>query len=199
MNSLREKGEKAQLLDHLDFLRKRWRMIVAIFLGFIAVAAFVTRRLPLVYQSTTRVLVGAGVSRNMITDRASPFESYFLERRSFETQLEVMRSEPVAVKAAQLLGWIDADSTPEQRRQAMASVKSALSVIRVHDTRIVVLRADGPTPSEARALAEATANAYITYTQEQRDSARRRSIAWLTDETANLLRITIIRDFLNRH
>jgi capsular exopolysaccharide synthesis family protein len=186
MPTLRERSEDGHLLDHLEFARKRWRMIAAIFLGFVAVAGWMTRRLPPVYQSTTRVLVGAGLSGSLLSDRANAIESYFLERRSFETQLEVIRSEPVAERAALLLGRIGPDTPEEERRAWIATIKSAVSVNRVSDTRIVVLRASGASPRSARDLADAVARAYIEYSQDQQDGARRRSIAWLTEETSNL-------------
>jgi capsular exopolysaccharide synthesis family protein len=186
VSTVRPDGGEDHLLNHLEFLRKRWRVMVAIFLGFIAAGAAVTHRLPPVYQSTTRVLVGSGLSGNVLSERSTPIESYFLEKRSFETQLEVIRSEPVAERAALLMGRIGDDTAPERRRAIIASFKGAVSADRVRDTRIVLISARGPSPEGARALADATARAYIEYSEDQRAEARRRSIAWLTSETANL-------------
>lgn len=178
--------EELHLVDHFEFLRKRWRMVAATFAGFVAIAAVATYRLPPVYQAGARVLIGSGLPGNGVPERSSAFDGYFLERRSFETQLEIMRSEPVLERAATILGRIDHDTPPERYQAIIAGIKGAVSVDQVHDTRIVLLRARDHRPEGARDLANAIAEAYIAYSEEQRSEARRRSIAWLTSETAHL-------------
>ncbi len=179
-------SEEPHLLDHLDFLRKRWRMVVAIFAGFVACAALVSLRVDPVYLATARVVVGSGGGQRLLTDGSASIEGYFLERRSFETQLEIIRSEPVAERGARILGRIHDDTIPSIRSAQIASIQAAVSVERVRDTRIVQVRARHPVPEKARDLANAMAEAYIAYAEEQRDAARKRSIAWLSSETANV-------------
>ncbi len=174
--------ESHHLADHLAILRKRWRTAMAALLGFMAVAAAVNYRLPPVYQATARVVIGSGGGHGLLSDGITPLEGYFLERRSFETQLEVIRSEPVAMRAAEALGWIGADSSAEERERRAAAVKGAISVDHLRDTRIVLLRASDSSPTRAQALANAVAAAYIAFAQEQGDQARSRSVAWLTEE-----------------
>jgi len=179
-------GEENPLLEHLELLRRRWRLVAATFLGFVVVAAAATTRMDPVYQATSRIVVGAGAPRSPIGDRTSSLESYLLEVRSFETQLEVVASEPVAMRAAEILGRIDPESSPARRRAAADAIQGAIDVDRVRDTRIVRVRARDPWPEGARDVANALAEAYIEYAGQQRDAARQRSIAWLTAETANM-------------
>lgn len=179
-------GEEQHLLDHLEFLRKQWRIALAMFLGFVGVAAVVGYRAAPVYQATARVLVGVGGSPNLLSERSSSIEGYFLERRSFETQLEIIRSEPVAERAARRLGRIDDESAPVEVAAQVAAIKDAVEVGRVRDTRIVLLRGRGSDRESARDLANEMANAYIAYADEQRDLARQRSIDWLSAETAKV-------------
>lgn len=175
-------GDDGHWIDHLDVLRTRWRTIVATFVGFVAVAAIVNYRLPPVYRATVRLVIGATTPTGAIAERMSPIEGYLLERRSFETELEIVRSEPVARRAANALGWMAPDATPAQAEALVATVKGSMSVEHLRDTRIVLLHAFDRSPERAQALANAVAEAYIGHSGEQRDDARRRSIAWLTEE-----------------
>lgn len=179
-------SEENHLADTLGVLRKRWRTLVATFLGFVAVAALVTFQLPPVYQAEARIVIGSGHSQGLMSDGFLALESYFLERRSFETQLEVIRSEPVAMLAAERLGWVDAETPPAERARRAASVKGALEVQHLRDTRIVLLRARDSSPERAQAIANAVADAYILFSEEQGTQARNRSVAWLTQEIETL-------------
>jgi tyrosine-protein kinase Etk/Wzc len=67
-----------------------------------------------------------------------------------------------------------------------SAVKSAISVQHLRDTRIVLLRARDSSPERAKALANAVAQAYIDFAEEQGSQARSRSVAWLSDEIEGL-------------
>jgi capsular exopolysaccharide synthesis family protein len=178
--------EENHLADYLGVIRKRWRTVLATFLGFVAVAAILSFRLPPVYQATARVVIGSGVTNGLVSEGVAPVESYFLERRSFETQLEVIQSEPVAILAAQLLGWADENTAPERKAQLVSQIKARISVQHLRDTRIVLLRAVDSSPERAREVANAVAAAYMEYARAEGDEARNRSMTWLTSEIASL-------------
>lgn len=182
MTPMHVQRDERHLADQLGVLRRRWRTVIAAVAGFMIVAAIVNLRLPPIYQATSRIVIGAGSMRGLLSDGMTPLEGYFLERRSFETQLEVIQSEPVAVRAAEALGWIDATSSPEQRQSRARAVKAAVSVQHLRDTRIVLLRASDSSPVRAQALANAVAHAYIAFAEEEGAEARRRSVTWLTEE-----------------
>ncbi|UCE87436.1 MAG: polysaccharide biosynthesis tyrosine autokinase, partial [Deltaproteobacteria bacterium] len=173
-------------LDHLEILRKRWRVLLATFVGFVAVATLVIYRMPPVYRATARVIVGSGVSQGLVGEHGSSIDGYLLERRSFETQLEVIRSEPVAVRAARRLGWIPGTAGAEEELAAAATIKGMVRVDHLDDTRIVLVGASTGSPERARDVANAMADAYIAYSLDQQSEAHRRSVEWLTSEIAAL-------------
>jgi capsular exopolysaccharide synthesis family protein len=175
-------ADEGHWIDHLDVLRARWRTLVATFLGFVTVAAVVNYRLPPIYRATTRLVIGVVGPAGALSDRTSPIEGYLLERRSFETELEVVRSEPVARRAAVSLGWIAPDASAVEAEPTIAAIKGAITVEHLRDTRIVLLHARDGSADRARDVANAVAAAYIAHSGEQRDEMRRRSIAWLTEE-----------------
>ncbi|HME70421.1 MAG TPA: polysaccharide biosynthesis tyrosine autokinase [Myxococcota bacterium] len=185
MQAHRSTIDEGHWTDQLAMLRQRWRTLVATFVGFLSLALIWNYRIPAVYRATARLVIGATAPANALADRSSPIEGYLLERRSFETELEVMRSEPVARRAAEALGWIDGNTPPERVQTVVQEVKGALDVEHLRDTRIVLLHADAGAAERARDLCNAVADAYISYSQEQRDEGRRRSITWLTGELEN--------------
>jgi capsular exopolysaccharide synthesis family protein len=178
--------EENHLADYLGVIRKRWRTVLATFVGFLAVAAIFTLRLPPVYQATAKVVIGTGFNKGLLSEGVTPVEGYFLERRSFETQIEIIGSEPVAKLAAEILGWVNADTSEERREQLAAQIKAAVSVHHLRDTRIVMLQAVGSSPDRAQEMANAVAAAYINYSRAEGDEARHRSMAWLTSELESL-------------
>ena len=174
--------EEGHLADTLAVLRKRWRLLVASFVGFVGVATLITLRLPPVYEAETRMVIGSGRSQGLMSEGFLALESYFLERRSFETQLEVIRSEPVAMRAAEGLGWIDPGTPEPERLRRATGVKNAVSVDHLRETRIVRVRARDGTAERAQAIANAVAEAYIRFAEEQGAQARNRSVSWLRQE-----------------
>jgi uncharacterized protein involved in exopolysaccharide biosynthesis len=178
--------EENHLADYLAVIRKRWRKVLATFLGFVAVAGIVSLRLPPVYQSTARIVVGSSFGKGLLSEGVTPVEGYFLERRSFETQLEIIQSEPVAKLAAVILGWVDEDASDARKEQVASQIKARVSVQHLRDTRIVLLRAVDSSPERAREIANAVAAAYIDFTRAEGDEVRTRSIAWLTSEIESL-------------
>jgi capsular exopolysaccharide synthesis family protein len=178
--------EEHHVLDHLLVLRRRWRMCAAVFLGFVVAAAIVNYRSDPVYRAKSRIVIGTGHAGGMLSDRLGAIEGYFLEQRSFDTQLEVIVSEPVLERAARVLGWIDEGTPRPQRQAAIARLKPAIEVLRVKETRVVVVRAHDAWPNQARNKANALVEAYIAYTEEQQAAAQRSSVAWLSSETRRL-------------
>jgi capsular exopolysaccharide synthesis family protein len=178
--------EENHLADYLGMIRKRWRTVLATFLGFVAVAGIISLRLPPVYQATARIVIGSGVTKGLLSEGVTPVEGYFLERRSFETQLEIIQSEPVAKLAAEILGWADESTTEERKEQLASQIKAQVSVQHLRDTRIVLLGAVDSSPERAEEIANAVAAAYMDYARAEGDEARTRSIAWLTSEIESL-------------
>jgi capsular exopolysaccharide synthesis family protein len=178
--------EENHLADYLGVIRKRWRTVLATFLGFVAVAGIISFRLPPVYQATARIVIGSGVAKGLISEGVTPVEGYFLERLSFETQLEVIQSEPVAKLAAEILGWADENTSDEREEQLASQIKARVSVQHLRDTRIVLLRAVDSSPERAQEIANAVAAAYMDYARAEGDEARSRSMAWLTSEIESL-------------
>jgi capsular exopolysaccharide synthesis family protein len=178
--------EENHLADYLGMIRKRWRTVLATFLGFVAVAGIISLRLPPVYQATARIVIGSGVTKGLLSEGVTPVEGYFLERRSFETQLEIIQSEPVAKLAAEILGWADESTTEERKEQLASQIKAQVSVQHLRDTRIVLLGAVDSSPERAQEIANAVAAAYMDYARAEGDEARTRSMAWLTSEIESL-------------
>jgi capsular exopolysaccharide synthesis family protein len=178
--------DENHLADYLGVIRKRWRTVLATFLGFVTVAGIITFRLPSVYRATARIVIGTGVAKGLLNEGSTPWEGYFLERRSFETQLEIIRSEPVAELAAEILGWGDETTSKARREQLASKIQASVSVQHLRDTQIVLLRAVDSSPDRARDIANAVAAAYIDYTRAEGDDARSRSMAWLTSEIESL-------------
>jgi succinoglycan biosynthesis transport protein ExoP len=178
--------EGIHLAEVVSIMTRRWRRIGLCFAGVLAATMFITWRQPPVYRATTRVMMGETLIKALLPEQANPYDSYFLERVSFETQPYVIKSDPVAERVVTRLKLVSPDAGPQAFRAAAMRVKNAILVERIPDTRLFNIQVVDSDPSRARDMANAVAEVYIAMNQERRLETTRRSITWLTEELANL-------------
>jgi capsular exopolysaccharide synthesis family protein len=184
MNPNREDG--IQISDLATIAKRRWRLILFCIAGVFAVSVAVTWRQPRIYQSSTRVMMGQTLVRALLPEQTNPYESYFLQRLSFETQLHVIKSDLVAQRVVTRLKLVPAEAKRATFEAAAQRVKNAIWVERLPDTRLFDIQAVDSDPSRAQAMANATAEVYIAMNEERKLETTRTSIAWLTQELATL-------------
>ncbi|OGP85081.1 MAG: hypothetical protein A2Y95_08805 [Deltaproteobacteria bacterium RBG_13_65_10] len=178
--------EGIHLEDLVGIVTRRWRRLLLCFGGVLAATVFVTWRQTPVYKATTRVMMGETLIKALLPEHANPYESYFLERLSFETQPYVIKSDPVSERVVTRLKLVPPDAGTQVFRAQAMRVKNAILVERIPDTRLFNIHVVDSDPARAREIANAVAEVYIALNQERRLETTRRSIAWLTDELANL-------------
>lgn len=178
--------EGFQISDFAVVLRRRWRFVALCTAGVLAVATFMTWRQPAIYKATSRIMMGQTLVRALLPDQTNPYESYFAERLSFETQLYVIKSDPVAERVVRRLTLVSPNASEETFKAASMRVKNAIMVDRLPNTRLFNIHAVDSDPARARDIANATAEVYIELNEERRVETTRRSVAWLTDELSGL-------------
>jgi len=175
-----------QIADFAAVLKRRWRFVVFCTVGVLAVAAFMTWRQEAVYKATSRIMMGQTLVRALLPEQTNPYESYFAERLSFETQLHVIKSDPVSERVVRRLALVPPEASEEAFKAASMRVKNAITVNRLPETRLFNIHAVNPDPAQARDIANTTAEVYIELNDERKVETTRKSVAWLTDELNGL-------------
>jgi len=169
--------EGIHLEDLVGIVTRRWRRLLLCFGGVLAATVFVTWRQTPVYKATTRVMMGETLIKALLPEHANPYESYFLERLSFETQPYVIKSDPVSERVVTRLKLVPPDAGTQVFRAQAMRVKNAILVERIPDTRLFNIHVVDSDPARAREIANAVAEVYIALNQERRLETTRRSIA----------------------
>ncbi|MGH2773244.1 MAG: polysaccharide biosynthesis tyrosine autokinase [Actinomycetota bacterium] len=165
----RDPQSPVTLRRHLDALkRKKARMVMLLGAG-LGVAAAVSYLTTPVYQSLTRLEIQPVAS--------SPQASQMLENvvdpaRRLQTQVELIKSQPVLLKAAEGLKESD-----------VAALREGLDVRLLRDTQIAEVTATDGSAVKAKLRADAVAQAYIAY---RRDRAIEQTVALKADLNARL-------------
>jgi len=168
-------------------LRKhRWLMTGIFLLTVLTVGIWTFLQVP-IYQAVTTVLIDPEAPKVLnIQDvtpvgTVTPWDAYF-----YPTQYEIIKSGPVVERAVEAL---------ELKRRAASNVvgtdpprglSGSLAVEPKRNTRLVLVKVEGPDPGLAAEEANAVAEAYAKYNVELKLKGARDALAWLTEEAGRL-------------
>ncbi|MBI4168318.1 MAG: AAA family ATPase [Acidobacteria bacterium] len=151
------------LQDYLRILKKRWKVVAACCVGLGALTLVLTPRIRPVYEASARVK----------WSRTDSVAGLFLEAFTWSpgddlaTQAQIITSKPVALQAAQRLGRIAAEVTPEEVLRdrtlsaALDGMLQAYSARPIEGTSLIEIRSACATAEDAVAVANAVMEEYI--------------------------------------
>ncbi len=151
------------LQDYLRILRRRWQIVAGCCLALGTLTLIMTPRVPPVYEASARVK----------WSRTDSVTGLFLEAFTWSpgddlaTQAQIIRSKPVALKAAQRLGRIPASATIESvlaDRALSASLDAILATYAakpIDNTSLIEIKSACPTAEEAVQFVNAVMQEYI--------------------------------------
>ncbi|MBS9475734.1 polysaccharide biosynthesis tyrosine autokinase [Ancylobacter radicis] len=209
--------ESGQLDIHsiVDFLLRRWKMILAIMISVLAATVVVLLTLTPKYTSTAEVLLDSS-SRQTLGDQLSPGQDPTVmdDQISIMTSVNFLRrvverekltEDPeFGVSKPSLFGWImsffpsgapavnaggavaDPDAIPSNVRGTISRLKRAMTVARSGRSSIISIAVESESGEKSARLANAIADAYIVDQLENRFDSARRATTWLTDRLQSL-------------
>jgi uncharacterized protein involved in exopolysaccharide biosynthesis len=109
------------------------------------------------------------------------------DRNFYPTQYEIMKSRPVLERAAAALKARTQLAARSDGTDGVADeLSAAITIEPKRNTRLVLIKIDGPDPARAAEGANAIANAYAKYNVELKLKGARDALAWLTEEAGRL-------------
>ena len=151
------------LQDYLRILRRHWKVVAGCALLVGVLTMLLTPRVKPVYEATARVK----------WTRSDNITGLFLESFAWSpgddlsTQAQIIRSKPVALKAAQRLGRIPPEATPddvlidESLSASLDALLQSYTARPIGNTSLIEIRSSCETPGEAVDLANAVMEEYI--------------------------------------
>src|SRR5690349_17223269 len=155
----RETAPQPRVGDYRRLLRKhRWLMAGIFLLTVLTVAIWTFVQVP-IYQAVATILIDPEPPKVLNIQDVVPLGGNPWDRNFYPTQYEIIRSRPVLERAAAAL---NARKEPAANR-AVAALDGAVTVEPKRNTRLVLIKVDGPDPARAAVEANAIANAYAKY------------------------------------
>lgn len=170
------------LTEYVDLAKKRIGVVAAIFIVTLGSTVIYSLRQKPVYQAIATISIGPDYYRKLPMDQ---FFAYDSESLFLQTQLQVLRSRPIAEGVARSLvqqGTLPGDGMTDWT----AFVRGALTIERQADSRIFFIKARAPEPALARDIANATVRVYSDVSVDRVVEASRKSISWLTEQLVDL-------------
>ncbi len=197
-------------------MRQKW-VIGGIVLVVFAATLLVTLSLPKVYEAETTLEYDPSPSRPLgsgVEDVAAPVPAgnYWLAKEWYKSQNEIVTSRAISLRVVEKLGLHRNPSffeIPEKERgtwpgatqeQAAKLLRSRVAVRQGKDTRVVRVAVSDTSPERAALLANAVADAYLSWMMEERLGSSIKAVEWLStqlDDVSSRLRESelLLHDF----
>ena len=174
------------LYDFLNILRKRWPVIVAVLIAVSCVGIFKTMQQTYMYMATSKLAFSAPDPQLLISGGSSWANSMMNRQTYFPTQLEFIKSEPVARRVVEALGLAKDPNNQKQVESLTWMVLGSIQVRSLKETDIITISSTSQNPELAMKIANATAEAYIRYNDDKRFLSYRKSMGGITEQLADL-------------
>jgi capsular exopolysaccharide synthesis family protein len=198
-------GDPIDLRNYWRIIVRRRLLIAGVFVAALALGGIYTLRQPKTYDATCVLVIDISGPRVLDAQQVqdvvdSGAGSYWYSREYYETQYKILTSRVVASRVVDKLRLGEdlhflgldkvADAELRRKRAALldpaALAQARLRVEPVKDSRIVKLRVEDTDPSEAAALANAFADAYIAETLSVKTSTTHSATDWLEQQLGDL-------------
>lgn len=167
--------EMDSFLRLVAVLRRQWALlVVGCALGTGAGFLHAVSQRP-VYGSTALVAIGNEPWRSLLPGELVPAAPYS-EKLTFDTQPVVIRSAPVAERAARNIALPGVDA---------GTIARSLQVEKLEGTRVFQITAEAGDAATSKKIADGIADAYIQVTTENRANNARESVRWLETQLAD--------------
>ena len=172
-------------LDHLQVVRRRLKLGIAVAIVVTFVAAYRTSQKVPIYRATTQIAVESELQQSLLRDSAVLFDPYWYDMTNLATQQHVLQSEPVAEGVVEALELASRDE-PLAFEAAIQRVRTAVRIEQLEGTRLFRISADSSDAETAARLANTVADTYIHHQTAKRTSSTHRSLTWLRDQLSEL-------------
>ncbi len=172
--------------DLVFFLRKQGWLIGLVFVLVLGTAVFYSLGLPSVYLAQAKIAIDPLAAKQALPQQFASYETYFLTNLNFETEIEILRSRPLAERVARAMAPPDRRSDEEAMHREAQRIQGIIQVRRVENTRLIAIQVRDANAERAALTANAVAEQYKALSSDMRLESYRKSHAWLQEQIADL-------------
>ena len=181
----RESEPQPRVTDYRRVFRKHRWLITGIFLLIVITVAIWTFLQVPIYQAATTVLIDPEPPRILNIQDVTPVGALTpWDPNFYPTQYEIIKSRPVVERAVEALNRTR--SATAGASEPYRTFSDSVVVEPRRNTRLVLIKVEGPDPGLAAAEANAIAAAYAKYNVELKLKGARDALTWLTEEAGRL-------------
>jgi succinoglycan biosynthesis transport protein ExoP len=178
---VRERESQPRAADYRRLLRKHRWLMTGIFLLTVLTATIWTFVQVPIYEAVATILIEPEPPKVLNIQDVVPMGGAS-DRNFYPTQYEIMKSRPVLERAAAAL-----NPGKQPVADGLADdLSRAITIEPKRNTRLVLVKIEGPDPARSADAANAIANAYAKYNVELKLKGARDAITWLTEEAGRL-------------
>ena len=185
----REREAHSQVADYRRLLRKHKWLMTGIFLLTVLTTAIWTFVQVPIYEAVATILIEPEPPKVLNIQDVVPMGGAS-DRNFYPTQYEIMKSRPVLERAAAALNARKRLASPASGGDVgnglAGDLSGAITIEPKRNTRLVLIKIEGPDPARSAEAANAIANAYAKYNVELKLKGARDAITWLTEEAGRL-------------
>lgn len=176
---VREREPQPRAADYRRLLRKHRWLMTGIFLLTVLTAAIWTFVQVPIYEAVATILIDPEPPKVLNIQDVIPMGGAS-DRNFYPTQYEILKSRPVIERAAAAL------NAKKGSDGAARELSGVIAIEPKRNTRLVLIKIEGPDPVLSAEEANAVANAYAKYNVELKLKGARDALTWLTEEAGRL-------------
>lgn len=176
---VREREPQPRAADYRRLLRKHRWLMTGIFLLTVLTAAIWTFVQVPIYEAVATILIDPEPPKVLNIQDVIPMGGAS-DRNFYPTQYEILKSRPVIERAAAAL------NAKKGSDGAARELSGVIAIEPKRNTRLVLIKIEGPDPVLSAEEANAVANAYARYNVELKLKGARDALTWLTEEAGRL-------------
>ncbi len=179
--------ERFHFQDLSRFFRKRAWVVGAVAGIVTLTAAAISLREPKVYQAEARISIQPESSTmKMLPRQLVSYEAYYLTNMKFDTEMEILRSKPMAERVTRAIGVTPETDGPAAFAARTVRVQGCMDIRRLENTRIIRLICQDTDAEMAQRIVNTFAEQYISKTVEDQVESFTKSHTWLKEQIVEL-------------
>lgn len=171
----------------VEAVRRRWIAAASLALAVGCCCTVAVLRQGSVYMAECKLEFASSAPEVSLDSRTLlRYSSYVLQNLFLNSQMIIIKSDPVLSRTVTSLNLADPVRDPEGFQRAQRSVSGAFNITRLQDSQIFLVRARHSDPKMAQAIANTVAESYIRYSYEKKVENYKSSIDWLDEKLVDL-------------
>jgi polysaccharide biosynthesis transport protein len=176
--------ENIHLLDYWKVVKKHLHLTLTVFSIVVAGTLLYLFTATPIYEAVSRILITEDLSRTVMG--AELAQSIFSDQLRFETELQILKGDPVYDGVIQSLKLSPGGKGSQEYQQTLKALKGRIACSRLRNTRLLEVRAASASPDTAALIANTVVSVYMnTYRTRQLESSRN-TASWLNQQLLDL-------------